>query len=50
MSSTFRIQKPQVHPAHCDYAPALPQDLSDRQPDREESRWQLEWVRRNVED
>jgi hypothetical protein len=50
MSSTFRIRKPQVHPAHCDDAPALPQDLSDRQPDREESRWQLEWVRRNVED
>jgi hypothetical protein len=49
MSSTSSIQKPHVHPAHRDDAPALPQDLSDR-PDREESRWQLEWARRNVED
>jgi hypothetical protein len=50
MSSTSRNEQPQFHPAHRDDAPALPQDLSDRQPDREESRWQLEWARRNVED
>jgi hypothetical protein len=48
MSSPSKIEQPQFHPAHRD--DALPQDLSDREPDREESRWQLEWARRNVED
>ena len=50
MSSTSKTEQPQFHPVHCDDASALPQDLSDRQADREESRWQLEWARRNVED
>jgi hypothetical protein len=45
MSSPSKIEQPQFHPAHRD--DAFP---SDREPDREESRWQLEWARRNVED
>jgi hypothetical protein len=50
MSRTSGNQPPQIHLVHCDDAPALPRDVSDQQPDREESRWQLEWARRNIED
>jgi hypothetical protein len=50
MSRSSENQQPQFRPAHRDDAPARPQDVSDQHSDREESRWQLEWARRNVED
>jgi hypothetical protein len=48
MSTTSNIQQPHLRPA--EEAPVRAQNVSDRQADREECRWQLEWARRNVED
>jgi hypothetical protein len=50
MSRTFSIQQPHSRSVYSDEPPVRAQELSDRQADREEARWQIEWARRNVED
>jgi hypothetical protein len=43
-------QQQHSRPIYSDVGPVRPEESSDRQADREECRWQLEWARRNVED
>jgi hypothetical protein len=50
MSRMSSLQQPHLRPVYSDNAPVRTRALSDQQADREERRWQLEWVRRNVED
>jgi hypothetical protein len=43
-------QQQHSRPVYSDDARVRAEELSDRQAEREECRWQLEWARRNVED